>query len=82
MGHARLCRTGTVHAWHAHHDTGAHTFQIPFVAIVVRARLAGLDPAIEEAARDLGANTWQTFWRHSTYTMLPGVVAGGSSPLR
>jgi spermidine/putrescine transport system permease protein len=53
------------------------TFQIPFVAIVVRARLAGLDPAMEEAARDLGANTWQTFWRITWPLMLPGVVAGG-----
>jgi spermidine/putrescine transport system permease protein len=52
------------------------TFQIPFVAIVVRARLAGLDPAIEEAARDLGANSWQTFWRITLPLMLPGVVAG------
>jgi spermidine/putrescine transport system permease protein len=53
------------------------TFQIPFVAIVVRSRLAGLDPAFEEAARDLGATAWQTF-RHITLPlMLPGVVAGG-----
>ena len=53
------------------------TFQIPFVAIVVRARLTGLDPAIEEAARDLGASTWQTFWRVTLPLMLPGVLAGG-----
>lgn len=53
------------------------TFQIPFVAIVVRARLAGLDPALEEAARDLGANEWSTF-RHVTLPLiLPGVLAGG-----
>ena len=52
------------------------TFQIPFVTIVVRSRLADLDPAIEEAARDLGANTWQTF-RHVTLPlMFPGIVAG------
>jgi spermidine/putrescine transport system permease protein len=58
--------------------TLAHvTFQIPFVAIVVRARLVGLDPALEEAARDLGANEWQTF-RHVTLPLiLPGVLAGG-----
>ena len=31
------------------------TFQIPFVAIVVRSRLVGMDPALEEAAHDLGA---------------------------
>ncbi len=53
------------------------TFEIPFVAIVVRARLAGLDPAVEEAARDLGANPWRTFW-HVTFPLVwPGMVAGG-----
>lgn len=52
------------------------TFETPFVAIVVRSRLAGIDPAIEEAARDLGATALQTF-RHVTFPMaLPGVVAG------
>jgi spermidine/putrescine transport system permease protein len=53
------------------------TFQIPFVAIVVRARLLGMDPAIEEAAHDLGANTWQTFWRITFPLIVPGVLAGG-----
>jgi spermidine/putrescine transport system permease protein len=53
------------------------TFQIPFVAMVVRARLLGIDPAIEEAAHDLGANTWQTFWRITFPLMVPGVLAGG-----
>ncbi len=53
------------------------TFQIPFVAVVVRARLVGLDPALEEAARDLGASGWQAF-RHITLPLiLPGVLAGG-----
>jgi spermidine/putrescine transport system permease protein len=52
------------------------TFQIPFVAIVVRARLAGMDSALEEAAFDLGAGPWQTF-RHVTLPLiLPGVFAG------
>ena len=52
------------------------TFQIPFVAIVVRARLAGMDPSIEEAARDLGAGGWKTF-RYVTLPLIaPGVVAG------
>ena len=42
----------------------AHTtFCIGFVAIVVRARLAGMDDGIFEAARDLGATPWQTFRR-------------------
>jgi len=52
------------------------TFQIPFVSIVARSRLADLDPTIEEAARDLGADAWQAF-RHVTLPMMfPGVVAG------
>jgi spermidine/putrescine transport system permease protein len=52
------------------------TFQIPFVAIVVRSRLAGMDPAIEEAAHDLGASSWQTFWNVTFPLMRPGVLAG------
>ncbi|MHB8520630.1 MAG: ABC transporter permease [Limisphaerales bacterium] len=52
------------------------TFQIPFVAIVVRARLTGMDPALEEAAGDLGATAWQTFWRVTFPLALPGVLAG------
>ncbi|MEY2408538.1 MAG: spermidine/putrescine transport system permease protein [Verrucomicrobiota bacterium] len=52
------------------------TFQIPFVAIVVRARLAGLDPVLEEAAHDLGGDARQVF-RHVTLPlMLPGIFAG------
>jgi spermidine/putrescine transport system permease protein len=54
------------------------TFQVPFIAIVVRSRLAGLDPAIEEAAHDLGADSWQTF-RYVTFPfLLPGIVAGAA----
>jgi spermidine/putrescine transport system permease protein len=52
------------------------TFQIPFVAIVVRSRLVGIDPSIEEAAHDLGASSWQTFWHVTFPQMLPGVAAG------
>jgi spermidine/putrescine transport system permease protein len=54
------------------------TFQIPFVAIVVRARLTGLDPSLEEAARDLGADTWQAFWQVTWPLMRPGVLAGAA----
>ena len=38
-------------------------FNIAYVTIIVRARLQGYDDTIEEAALDLGANKWQTFWR-------------------
>ncbi len=53
------------------------TFSIGFVAVIVRARLAGMDESIFEAARDLGASPWQTF-RYITFPLiLPAVIAGG-----
>jgi spermidine/putrescine transport system permease protein len=55
---------------------GHVTFQISFVALVIRSRLAGLDAALEEAARDLGANSWQTFSRVTLPLMVPGILAG------
>jgi spermidine/putrescine transport system permease protein len=51
------------------------TFEIPFVAIIVRSRLAGMDPALEEAACDLGANEWQTFRYVTLPLMMPGITA-------
>jgi spermidine/putrescine transport system permease protein len=51
-------------------------FSIPFVALVVRARLHGFDKSIEEAAMDLGANELVTFWRVTLPTIMPGVLAG------
>jgi spermidine/putrescine transport system permease protein len=52
-------------------------FSIPFVTLVVRARLHGFDKAVEEAAADLGANEWATFWRVTLPLIAPGVLAGG-----
>jgi spermidine/putrescine transport system permease protein len=55
----------------------AHTtFSIGFVAIIVRARLAGMDESIFEAARDLGATPWETFRLITFPLIMPGVVAG------
>jgi len=51
-------------------------FNIPFVALVVRARLHGFDKSIEEAAMDLGANELTTFWRVTLPTIMPGVLSG------
>jgi spermidine/putrescine transport system permease protein len=51
-------------------------FNIPFVALVVRARLHGYDKSIDEAAMDLGANELITFWRVTLPTILPGVLSG------
>jgi spermidine/putrescine transport system permease protein len=51
-------------------------FNISFVAIVVRARLVNMDPAMEEAARDLYASRWQTFAKVTLPQIAPGVVGG------
>ncbi len=52
------------------------TFSIGFVAVIVRARLAGMDESIFEAARDLGATPWATFRRVTLPLILPALVAG------
>ncbi|MBM3143567.1 MAG: ABC transporter permease [Chloroflexi bacterium] len=51
-------------------------FSIPFVTLVVRARLHGFDKAIEEASMDLGANEIITFWRVTLPSIMPGVLSG------
>src|SRR3990172_5500129 len=52
-------------------------FSVPFVALVVQARLQGFDKSFEEAAMDLGANELTTFWRVTLPMILPGVLSGG-----
>jgi len=51
-------------------------FSVPFVALVVQARLQGFDKSFEEAAMDLGANELVTFWRVTLPMILPGVLSG------
>lgn len=51
-------------------------FNISFVAVIVRARMASIDPALEEAANDLYANEWQAFWRVIFPLLLPGILGG------
>jgi spermidine/putrescine transport system permease protein len=55
---------------------GHVVFCMPFVAIVVRARLQGMSRSLEEAARDLGANEWKTFQRVTLPLLMPGIIAG------
>lgn len=55
---------------------GHVTFQLPFVALVVRARATGLDPALEEAARDLGATPTAAFRTVTLPLLAPGILAG------
>ncbi len=64
-------------------STGLHTitishiaFDIPFVYVIVRARLADFDRALEEAAADLGADEWQTFQRVTLPLLMPGIIGG------
>lgn len=57
--------------------TIAHiSFAFPFVATVVRARLASFNRELEEAAKDLGATEWRTFWDVLVPHMQPGLIAG------
>ena len=51
-------------------------FCIGFVAIVVRARLAGMDESLTEAARDCGASPWNAFRYVTLPLIMPGVIAG------
>ena len=51
-------------------------FSLAFVAVTVRARVLGLDPTLEEAAQDLGADPWTTFRKITLPLLAPGIVAG------
>lgn len=55
---------------------GHIAFNIPFVYVVVRARLVGFDRTLEEAAQDLGADPWRTFWRITFPLLIPGILGG------
>jgi spermidine/putrescine transport system permease protein len=52
------------------------SFSVSYVIITVKARLAGFDDSLEEAARDLGASPWQTFWRVTFPLIWPGILSG------
>jgi spermidine/putrescine transport system permease protein len=51
-------------------------FCIAYVTITVRARLSGFDPMLEQAAQDLGAPPWVTFWKVTLPLIFPGILAG------
>ncbi|MFZ5480528.1 MAG: ABC transporter permease [Myxococcota bacterium] len=62
---------GFASLWFAH-----VVFSVSYVVVVVRARLSGMDTTLEEAAADLGATPWTTFWTVTLPQILPAVVSG------
>lgn len=55
----------------------AHTtFCLPYIFLLVKSRLASIDPQLEEAARDLGARPARVFFTVTLPLVLPAVVAG------
>ena len=52
------------------------TFTFPFVAVIVRGRLAGVNPELEQAAQDLGASNWRAMRDVLLPQIKPSVVAG------
>jgi spermidine/putrescine transport system permease protein len=51
-------------------------FNISFVAVIVRARMASIDPQLAEAAHDLYANEWKEFWKVTFPQLIPGIIGG------
>lgn len=51
-------------------------FSIPYVLISVRSTLEGMNPYLEEASSDLGANGLQTFFRVTLPSIAPGILSG------
>lgn len=52
------------------------TFCVPFVIITLRARIAGFDKSVEEAAMDLGAGPLRTLQRVTIPMLMPGIISG------
>lgn len=50
----------------------------PIIYLNVAAALANIDPALEEAAQNLGCNGWRRFWRITWPLVMPGLFAGGT----
>ncbi len=55
---------------------GNTTLLLPYIFITVKSRLVGMDPTIEEASLDLGANRGYTFLHITLPAIMPGVISG------
>lgn len=55
---------------------GHTVFCVPYILLEVKARLAGMDPSLEEAARDLGAGPFRAFWDVTLPLVRPAIISG------
>ncbi|MFK7878148.1 ABC transporter permease [Roseobacter sp.] len=55
---------------------GLVQFSLPFMILSLVGVIQGINPALEEAARSLGARRWQTFWKITIPLSMPGILAG------
>lgn len=55
---------------------GHTVFCVPYILMEVKASLAGMDPSLEEAARDLGAGPFRAFWDITLPLIMPAVMSG------
>ena len=55
---------------------GHTVFCVPYILMEVKARLVGMDPALEEAARDLGATPFRALWDITLPLCMPAVASG------
>lgn len=56
---------------------GHSVWNSAYATVIIQARLVDLDPALEEAAADLGATPWRAFRRVTLMTLLPAIAAAG-----
>lgn len=54
---------------------GHCTFCIPYAVVTIKGRISGDNSTLEEASMDLGANRFQTFWRVTLPSIMPGIVS-------
>jgi spermidine/putrescine transport system permease protein len=52
-------------------------FSVSYVVVTVKARMAGFDRSLEDAAKDLGAPPWTAFWTVTFPLIFPGILAAG-----
>ena len=55
---------------------GLTYIMVPFMVLTIASVLQNIDRSLEEAARDLGAGAWNTFWKVTFPLSMPGVIAG------